>query len=39
MRYLPHTDTDRKAMLETIGVSSFDELFTDVPEAARLDEL
>ena len=36
MRYLPHTDTDRKAMLEAIGVASFDELFTDVPEAARL---
>jgi glycine dehydrogenase subunit 1 len=39
MRYLPHTDTDRKAMLETIGVASIDELFTDVPEAARLDGL
>ncbi|WP_417498297.1 aminomethyl-transferring glycine dehydrogenase subunit GcvPA [Maricaulis sp.] len=36
MRYLPHTDTDRKAMLEAIGVASFDDLFTDVPEAARL---
>ena len=39
MRYLPHTDTDRKAMLETIGVSSFDELFADVPEAAQRDGL
>lgn len=39
MRYLPHTQTDRKAMLDTIGVASIDELFTDVPEAARLDGL
>lgn len=39
MRYLPHTDTDRKAMLEAIGVASIDDLFTDVPEAARLDGL
>ncbi|WP_417484850.1 aminomethyl-transferring glycine dehydrogenase subunit GcvPA [Maricaulis salignorans] len=36
MRYLPHIDSDRKAMLEAIGVASIDELFTDVPEAARL---
>ena len=39
MRYLPHTDSDRKAMLDAIGVASIDELFTDVPEAARLDGL
>ena len=39
MRYLPHTETDRKAMLEAIGVASIDDLFTDVPEAARLDGL
>ena len=39
MRYLPHTDTDRKAMLDTIGVASIDDLFTDVPDAARLDGL
>lgn len=39
MRYLPHTDTDRKAMLDAIGVASIDDLFTDVPEAARLDGL
>ncbi|WP_417490157.1 aminomethyl-transferring glycine dehydrogenase subunit GcvPA [Maricaulis sp.] len=36
MRYLPHIDSDRKAMLEAIGVASIDDLFTDVPEAARL---
>jgi glycine dehydrogenase subunit 1 len=39
MRYLPLTDDDRAAMLETIGVSSIDELYADVPEAARRAEL
>lgn len=37
MRYLPLTPDDRTAMLNTIGVSSVDDLFTDVPQAARLD--
>ncbi|WP_374296675.1 aminomethyl-transferring glycine dehydrogenase subunit GcvPA [Sphingomonas sp.] len=36
MRYLPLTDTDRSAMLSVIGASSVDDLFVDVPEAARL---
>ena len=36
MRYLPLTPTDRDQMLSTIGVASIDELFVDVPEAARL---
>ncbi|MBN9499135.1 MAG: aminomethyl-transferring glycine dehydrogenase subunit GcvPA [Alphaproteobacteria bacterium] len=36
MRYLPHTDSDRAAMLAAIGVKSADELFVDVPAAARL---
>lgn len=36
MRYLPLTPQDRADMLEKIGVSSIDDLFTDVPEAARL---
>jgi glycine dehydrogenase subunit 1 len=35
MRYLPLTDDDRREMLAKIGVSSIDELFKDVPEAAR----
>ena len=39
MRYLPHTDTDRKDMLDAIGVNSIDDLFVDVPEAGRLDGL
>ena len=37
MRYLPLTQTDRQAMLATIGAPSVDALFADVPEAARLD--
>ena len=37
MRYLPLTDPDRQAMLSVIGASSIDDLFVDVPEAARLD--
>jgi glycine dehydrogenase subunit 1 len=36
MRYLPLTDEDRKAMLQAIGVAGVDDLFCDVPEAARL---
>ncbi|WP_298089861.1 aminomethyl-transferring glycine dehydrogenase subunit GcvPA [uncultured Sphingomonas sp.] len=36
MRYLPLTDTDRSAMLSVIGASSVDDLFVDVPKAARL---
>jgi glycine dehydrogenase subunit 1 len=37
MRYLPLTQPDRQAMLATIGAASIDDLFVDVPEAARLD--
>ncbi len=36
MRYLPLTEADRKAMLSVIGAASIDDLFVDVPEAARL---
>jgi glycine dehydrogenase subunit 1 len=34
-RYLPMTEEDKKSMLETIGVSSIDELFSDIPEKVR----
>lgn len=37
MRYLPLTNTDRQAMLGQIGVGSIDDLFVDVPQAARRD--
>jgi glycine dehydrogenase subunit 1 len=33
--YLSLTDSDRREMLETIGVSSVEELFADIPEGVR----
>ena len=36
MRYLPHTEADRAAMLAKIGAGSVDDLFVDVPDAAVL---
>jgi glycine dehydrogenase subunit 1 len=36
MRYLPLAEADRREMLRTVGASSVEELFVDVPEAARL---
>jgi glycine dehydrogenase subunit 1 len=35
--YVSLTDADREEMLETIGVSSVEELFRDVPAGVRLD--
>ena len=35
MRYLPLTPDDRAAMLAAIGAKSIDDLFVDVPQAAR----
>ncbi|MFH1198963.1 MAG: aminomethyl-transferring glycine dehydrogenase subunit GcvPA [Candidatus Omnitrophota bacterium] len=35
MNYIPHTDADIALMLKTIGVSSVDELFKDIPQALR----
>src|ERR671935_198646 len=35
--YLSLTEADRDAMLETIGVSSIEELFRDIPEGVRFD--
>jgi glycine dehydrogenase subunit 1 len=37
MRYLPLSNDDRSAMLGAIGTSSIEDLFEDVPAAARLD--
>lgn len=34
-RYIPMTEADRKEMLDTIGVSSVDELFQAIPEEVR----
>ena len=39
MRYLPLTPADRAEMLAPIGARSIDELFVDVPAAARKAEL
>jgi glycine cleavage system P protein (glycine dehydrogenase) subunit 1 len=36
MRYLPLAEADRRDMLRTVGASSVEDLFVDVPEAARL---
>lgn len=35
----PHTDSDREAMLKTIGVKTLEDLFQDVPKAQRFPEL
>jgi len=39
MRYLPLNNNDRAAMLSVIGVDGIDDLFADVPKAARLQTL
>jgi glycine dehydrogenase subunit 1 len=36
MEYVPHTEQDRLRMLETIGVASVEDLFSDIPEPFRL---
>jgi glycine dehydrogenase subunit 1 len=36
MRYLPLSNADRSEMLRVVGASSIDDLFVDVPAAARL---
>ncbi|HTX34767.1 MAG TPA: aminomethyl-transferring glycine dehydrogenase subunit GcvPA [Bryobacteraceae bacterium] len=36
MRYLPKSDSERRAMLDACGVAHADELFAHLPEAVRL---
>lgn len=36
MPYIPNTDEDRKEMFKRIGVSSFEELMSEIPEELRL---
>jgi glycine dehydrogenase subunit 1 len=36
MRYLPHTDAERAAMLAALHLPDVEPLFADIPEAARL---
>ena len=38
MRYIPHTESDIKAMLERIGIENVGELFNSIPEPLRLTE-
>jgi glycine dehydrogenase subunit 1 len=38
MSFVPHSEADRQEMLRTIGVSSEDELFADIPEKFRRNE-
>jgi len=37
--FIPHTDTDREAMLKVVGVPRLEDLFRDVPEKYRFPEL
>ena len=39
MSYIPHTDSDRAAMLAEIGVETVGDLFLDVPERVRYPKL
>jgi len=36
MRFVPHTLKEKEEMLKTIGITSTDELFRDIPEEIRL---
>ena len=37
--FIPHTENDRKSMLERIGISNMDDLFKDVPSKFRYPKL
>src|SRR5918996_2191286 len=37
MRYIPNTDADRQAMLEAMGLTAIEDLFSGIPEDLRLD--
>ena len=39
MSYIPHTDTEREAMLQTIGVARLEDLFTDIAQRLRFPDL
>ena len=35
MAYVPHSDDDRRAMLEALGLEAVDELFATIPASLR----
>jgi glycine dehydrogenase subunit 1 len=37
--YIPNTDEDVRVMLDRLGISDVDQLFSDIPQALRLTEL
>jgi glycine dehydrogenase subunit 1 len=39
MPFLPHTDSERKQMLDAIGVKEIADLFTSIPESKRYPEI
>ncbi len=39
MTYLPHTDDERREMLDCLGLSNLQDMFADVPERARFPDL
>ncbi len=38
MRFLPHTDSDRSAMLKSMELSSIDDLFADIPPEFQIEK-
>jgi len=39
MNYVPHTPEDLKLMMETVGIGSVKELFSDIPEKFRMGDM
>ncbi|MEI8172542.1 MAG: aminomethyl-transferring glycine dehydrogenase subunit GcvPA [Deltaproteobacteria bacterium] len=39
MDYVPHTPEDQKKIMETVGIRTIDDLFTDIPEKYKLKNL
>ncbi|MDX8388600.1 MAG: glycine dehydrogenase, partial [Ghiorsea sp.] len=38
MRYLPHTNSDRQAMLNSMGLEKISDVFADIPKDFHLEE-
>jgi len=39
MAYIPHTETERREMLDAIGMESMEQMYAELPEAARFPDL